>query len=694
MDTEKTRNFAEELITKFTEGKMTRRQLIKLAAATGVSLAVNPLGFLNPMAAQAQGGPPPGGGYTVDAATTALQSQASSLGISTVWTRYAQQTPLCNYEINTGCCTRCLMGPCRLAQSSQGYGTCGADSSVIIARNFVRHTAGGASTHIDHAKKTAHTLKGISNGTITGYSIKEVAKLSNVAVGLGISIAGLTTAQIAGAVADVTLNDLTKDDGTVPKWLQYRAMPERQTVWANNGILPTGACPEIMMAMNQTTVGMDGDYENLLLTSCKHGLIDGYSGLHPASALQDIMFGIPSLVTTKANLTVIDQTMINLVVNGHEPLLSEKVVEKANLYNATHTPKINVVGMCCSGNEVLMRHGTKLAGDFMQQELAIVTGAVEAMVVDVQCIMPSVQPVAAKFHTKIITTNARAKIPGSTFIEYKEESADALAQQIIDITVANYPNRVTSKVYIPAVAPNDVMAGFSTEQIVAALNTVKPGDPIGLLCDQIINGKIRGIVAMLGCVTPKVTYGEGHVVISQDLIKNNVLVVGTGCWIHVAAHHDLLKPDPAYPGVGTTLASVLNTVATANGLTALPACWAMGSCVDNSRIEEVLRAVAERLSQPDYLNRPVAINELPVAASAPEYMSEKALAIGMWATSLGVLTHIGLQPNVVGSSNVATWLTGTMATRFKGKFYIQSDPPTASAYLRSQIEAKRTALGI
>jgi carbon-monoxide dehydrogenase catalytic subunit len=690
VDAEKIKSFTEKLVTKFMEGKITRRQFFKLAAESGVTMFVIEklgMGFLNPATAEAAI-------YSIDAATQALIDRAGLLGIDIVWDRYNQQTPLCNYEINTGCCTRCLMGPCRLAQSSQGYGTCGADSSVIISRNFVRHTAGGASTHVDHARKTAHTLKGIGEGTITGYSIKEEAKLRDIAVGLGINIAGLTTAQIAVAVADVTLDDLTKDDGTVPKWLECRAMPERQTVWASNGILPTGACPEMMMAMNQTTVGMDGDYENLLLAACKHGLIDGYSGLHPASALQDIMFGIPGLVTTKSNLTVIDQTKINLVVNGHEPLLSEKVVEKANAYNATHTPQINVVGMCCTGNEVLMRHGVKLAGDFLQQELAIVTGAVEAMVVDVQCIMPSVQPIATNFHTKIITTNPLAKIPGSTYIEFEEENADAIAQQIIDVTVANYANRVPSKVYIPAVAPNDIMAGFSTEQIVAALNTVEPGDPIGCLCDQIINGNIRGIVAMAGCVTPKDTYGYRHVTITKDLIANNVLVVGTGCWTHVASHHDLLKADPAYPGVGTTLASVLNTVATANGLTALPACWAMGSCVDNSRIEEVLRAVAERLSQPDYLNRPVKISELPVAASAPEYMSEKALAIGMWVVSLGVLTHIGFQPNIIGSSNVATWLTSAIETRFGGKFYVEGDPTIAAPYIRNVIEAKRIALGI
>jgi len=328
-------------------------------------------------------------------------------------------------------------------------------------------------------------------------------------------------------------------------------------------------------------MGTDRDWVNYLLRCLKLGLVDGYCGLHAASGIQDVLFATPGLVTAKSNLTVIDPNQINIVVHGHVPILAEKIVEKAQEYNKTHSPKINVVGMCCTGNEVLMRHGINIAGSLLQQELAIITGAVEVMVVDVQCIYPAVADVASKFHTKIVSTDPIAKISDDIHGNFDPTQADAQAQYLVDLAVNNYANR--GEVFIPkidgaAIPPHDIVAGFSTEMILEVLDKVKPGDPVGALVEQIANGNIRGIAAVIGCDSVRVDkYGYRIVNLIKELLANNVLVVVTGCAAIVASYYDLLKADPNYPGVGSSLAAVLDVIAKANGLEAIPPCLHMGS---------------------------------------------------------------------------------------------------------------------
>ena len=436
-------------------------------------------------------------------------------------------------------------------------------------------------------------------------------------------------------------------------------------------------------------MGVDGDMVHLATDALKLGLVDGYCGLHAATNIQDVLFGTPSVKFAKAGLTVIDRNKINLVITGHEPILSEKIVDAVEEYNSSHSLKINVVGMCCTGNETLMRKGVNPAGSMVQQELAIVTGAVEAMVADVQCIVPNVQRVAEKFHTKIITTNPHAKIAGvppENHIEFKTEQADAIARQIVQIAADNYSNRAASRVSIPAVTPRDIVAGFSVEQIVGALTPLNPGNPLKPLIDNIVANNIRGIVGIVGCVTPRDTFGYRHVTLTKRLLEQNILVVGTGCWAHVAGQYGFLTADPAYPHVGAGLKAVLSAIAQANNLPALPACLHMGSCVDNSRIEDVLNAVA------GYLN--VKISQLPVAASAPEFITEKAVAIGTWAVDLGLFTHIGGQPYVSGSSNLVDLLTDGVEGLTGGKFYVETDPEKAADTIINKVNEKRLALGL
>ncbi len=620
--------------------------------------------------------------FEVEPITARLIKHAKKLGIDLVWDR---ETP-CEFasEGNGGaagmCCFRCQMGPCTLGEAT-GYdrGTCGSTADTIVARGLVRRVGGGAASHVEHTRATAKTLRDVATGKIKDYHITDKAKLE--AIYKGLKCKGKNKAL---AVAKKCLEDLGKDEGT-PAWLTYKANPERKTQWKKLGILPTGAGAELSESYHRTTMGVDADMVHLATDSLKLGLVDGYCGLHPASALQDVLFGTPKLVTSKANLSVIDANKINIVLHGHEPLLSEKIVAAAMTYPSPPKP-INVVGVCCTGNEVLMRKGVPLAGSMVQQELAIITGAVEAMVVDVQCVIPNIQQVAEHFHTKIITTNPHAKITGATHIEFKPEEADKIAKQIVKTAVANFSKRKKRKVMIPDTPPANIMAGFSVEQIVGALAKVNSSDPLKPLIDNIAGNNIRGIVAIVGCVTPRTLYGYNHMILTKKLLKENILVVGTGCWAHVAGQHGLLEPNPDYPGVGNGLKAVLDAVAKANGAPALPPCWHMGSCVDNSRIEDVLNAVA------DYLK--VGIKDLPVAASAPEFITEKAVSIGVWAVNLGVLTHVGGQPFVSGSKNMVKLLTRDVEKLVGGRFHVETDPEKAAEEIIAHINKKRKKLGL
>jgi len=594
-----------------------------------------------------------------------------------------------------------MMGPCSLGSvTRKDHGACGATADIIIARGLVRRIAGGTAAHVEHARAAARTLRGVADGTLADYEIADPAKLDALYAGLCLrSLDGrphetvgetlpsevLTPVDKARAVADKTLEDLGKDRGT-PAWLEYKANDERKETWRQLGILPNGAGTELSEALHRTTMGVDADMVHLATDGLKLGLVDGYCGLHAATGIQDVLFGTPTLRFAEAGLSVIRQDRINVVINGHEPILSEKIVDAANAYNAANpfsTP-INVVGMCCTGNEVLMRKGVRPAGSMVQQELAIATGAVEAMVVDVQCVLPNVQRVVDELglHTRIITTNDHARITGATHIRFEPESADTIAAQIIDVAVSNYGNRGLTR--IPAEPPRQMMAGFSVEQIVAALGAVSP-DPIGLLIGVMAANQIRGIVGIVGCVTPRDTPGYRHVTLSRKLLGQDVLVVGTGCWAHTVAQHGLMAADPSYPWVGAGLRGVLQTVAAHNGLAAIPACWHMGSCVDNSRIEDVLNAVAARAG--------VRIDQLPVAASAPEAITEKAVSIGTWAVDLGLFTHVGGQPYVAGSADMVELLTNGVEGLLGGKFYVEGDPEIAADTIVATINGKRAQLG-
>jgi carbon-monoxide dehydrogenase catalytic subunit len=543
--------------------------------------------------------------------------------------------------------------------------------------------AGGAAAHSDHGRDIAHTFKMAVESDNGDYMIKDELKLREVAARYGIAVEGRDTKEIGRELADAVLAEFGKFEGTLISAAAYPP-PARQKVWEEFGVTPRAVDREIVEIMHRTHIGVGSDYKNLLKQGIRASLADGWGGSLIATELSDILFGSPSPIPFGANLGALDAKKVNIIVHGHEPTLSDIVVAVSQEPDLVKMAKdngaegINIAGMCCTANEMLMRHGIPVAGNFLQQELAVMTGVVELMLVDVQCIMPALGSLSGCFHTKLITSSPKCKIAGAQHIEFHEDKATETASQIIKMGIENFPNR-KGKAKIPKLIERGI-AGFATENIFYHLGgrfraSYRP------LNDNVINGRIRGAAGVVGCNNPKQVHDYGHLAMIKELIKNDVLVVSTGCSAIAAGKAGLMRPEAAAKHCGSGLAEVCETVG-------IPPVLHVGSCVDNSRILTILaNVVAEGGLGED-------ISQLPVAGAAPEWMSEKAVSIGMYFVASGVYTVIGEPLPVLGSENVTRYLTEEMENDVGGKWAFERDPIKAARMMIEHIEKKRDDLGI
>jgi len=615
---------------------------------------------------------------TTDPTAQQMLEKAVEEKIETVWDRLESQEPQCGYGLLGICCRTCVMGPCRIDPFENGptCGVCGAEEDTIVARNLARMIAAGAAAHSDHGRDIAEVLHLTAQGKAAGYQITDEAKLKQVAQEYRLSVEGRTKEGIAKELAEKAMEEY----GMIKNTLQFaeRAPEKRKELWKNLGIWPRSIDREIVEIMHRTNMGVDADYVNILLQGLRASLSDGWGGSMIATEFSDILFGTPKPKESWVNLGVLKEDMINIIVHGHNPVLSEMIVSASRDPDIIELAKqkgangINIAGICCTANELLVRQGIPVAGNFLLQELAIITGAVEAMVVDYQCLMPSLTSIAGCYHTKIITTSPKAKMPGATHIEFEPERANDIAKNIIKEAIEAYGNRNPDSMNIPK-NPVKLMAGFSVEAIIGALGgTAQP------LIDAIAAGKIRGIAAIVGCNNPKIKQDFNHVTLTKKLIENNILVVQTGCSAIANAKNGLLVPEAAdQAGAG------LKEIAKALGI---PPVLHMGSCVDISRILTVASAIANALK--------VDISDLPVAGAAPEWMSEKAVSIGAYVVASGVYTVLGSIPPVLGSKNVTALLTQGLENVVGATFAVEPDPEKEAELIINKIEEKRKALGL
>ncbi len=616
---------------------------------------------------------------SIDPTVHEMLMRAEELGLETAWDRLEAMLPQCGFGELGVCCRNCNMGPCRISPfEEQGpkAGVCGATADIIVARNLIRMIASGAAAHSDHGRDIAHTLLLTAQGKGGGYEIKDEAKLRSLAAEYDIKTEGRGKEEIALDLAHAVYAEFGKQEG--PIQFTRRAPEKRIALWQKIGIDPRGIDREIVEIMHRTHIGVDNDAVNLILQGLKASVADGWGGSMIATELSDVLFGTPTPVRSKTNLGVLKADEVNIIIHGHEPPLSEMIVAAANdpemvaLAEKHDANGINVVGMCCTGNEVIMRHGIPLAGNFLQQELAVITGAVEAIIVDVQCIMPALGALTGCFHTRFISTSPKAKFPGATHIEFQEERGYEIAKEIVRTAVENYRFRKTDQVCIPD-ETMECMVGFSVEAIVAAL-----GGTLDPLLDAIKNGAVKGIGALVGCNNVKVRHDYSHVNMVKELIRHDVLVVTTGCNAIACAKVGLMLPEAAEQA-GEGLKGVCQALG-------IPPVLHMGSCVDISRILAACAAIANALG--------VDISDLPAAGAAPEWMSEKAVSIGAYVVSSGVFTVLGTVPPVLGSKAVTELLTQGANDVVGAAFAVETDPFKGAQLMIDHIEKKRTALGI
>jgi carbon-monoxide dehydrogenase catalytic subunit len=623
---------------------------------------------------------------SIDQATLELLEKAKKENILTVFDRADNMKP-CPIGVEESCCKVCAMGPCRLPRSKKGeekerVGVCGATIETIVARNFARKVAAGTASHSDHSREVVETFIKTARGESQGFSIKDEAKLIAVALDFGIAVEGREIKEIAIELGEKALAEFGKQQGE----LVYikKAPLKRQEIWKKQGVTPRGIDREVVEMMHRTHMGVDQDYKHIFQQANRTALADGWGGSMISTDLQDIMFGTPVPILGSINLGVLKEDQVNIIVHGHEPLLPEMLVvaskdpEIKKMAEAVGAKGINLAGMCCSANEVLMRHGIPVAGNFLQQELALVTGAVELMTVDVQCEMQGLKTMADCYHTKLITTSDRAKIEGAEHIEFHPEHGLDTAKQILKKAIENYPKR-GKNVYIPN-QKRDMVAGFSYETINYLLGGIFRAS-LRPLNDNIINGRIRGVTGVVGCNNARTPHDAGHIAMIKELIKNDVLVLTTGCAAMACGKEGLLTPEAAKEFAGPGLAEVCETVG-------IPPVLHMGACVDNSRILIAATAMVKEGGLGDDLS------DLPAAGAAPEWMSEKAIAIGQYFVASGVFTVFGTTWPTMGSEKVTKHLFEEHEEMFGGKWAFEPDPIKAAHLMIEHIDKKRKALGI
>jgi carbon-monoxide dehydrogenase catalytic subunit len=608
----------------------------------------------------------------------AMLAKAREDGVETVWDRKRAQEPHCGFcELGLSC-RNCAMGPCRIDPFGHGpqRGVCGADAHVIVARNVGRCVAAGAAAHSDHGRDLVETLHAIGEGATGDYAVRDPEKLGRIAEELGIPAEGKDVKALAKAVSERLFEDYgIRREAPA---LLGRAPQKRRDLWKKLGISPRGIDREIVEMMHRTHMGVDNEPVSLLLHAARVALSDGWAGSFVATELSDVIFGTPTPKVSQVNLAVLKEDQVNILVHGHNPIVSEMVLaackdpEMLKAAKAKGAAGINLAGMCCTGNELLMRQGIPMAANHLMSELAIVTGAVDMVIVDYQCIMPGLVTVAGCYHTKVITTSPKAHFTGAEHLEFTLQNAREMARKAVRMAIEAYGMRDPKRVSIPG-SPVPLMTGFSNEAILQALG----GTPAPLL-DAIKAGQVRGAVGIVGCNNPKVKHDYANSELAKELIKRDILVLVTGCATVSTGKEGLLMPeaaDMAGPG--------LKAVCKALGI---PPVLHVGSCVDNSRIIHLCAVLADALG--------VDISDLPVAAAAPEWYSEKAVSIGLYAVASGVFTVLGVTPPVLGSSTVTGVLTSGLEGVVGATFAVEPDPHKAAELIDARIKAKRLALGL
>lgn len=632
---------------------------------------------------------------TPNTATKELIQKISEDGNETYLDRFASQQPQCGFGLKGTCCRMCQWGPCRISEKSP-RGICGRSQDEIVISNIIRALVSGLAAHGRHAHEIIYTIKGVADGKIN-LKLKGIERIKEMAEKLGLDMQNKSENQLAGEIADILVEDLGRMDNKNISLLEVFAPEERKKLWGELDLLPRSAAYEIMEALHMTTLGSCTDWKTIAGQEKRSALAYCYSTLFGSSIATEILFGIPEPKETTVNYGVLKKDYLNILVHGHSPVMIEKVLEKINLTEIQQLARdygakgIIVGGLCCTGTELLARYGIPTVTSILGQEFVIGTGAVDCVVVDMQCVIPGMKILADCYGTKIITTCNSNRIPGAVHLPFdpeKPETLDEDAYVIAKTAVEAFKGRDRSKIKIPDVTTK-AYGGWSYESVVKTLGGIEN------ITELLKQGKLKGIATVVGCNTPKAVYENNHVTIVKKLIEGDILVLTTGCSSHALLNAGLCNQEAAEL-CGDGLKEIINRYN-------IPPVLAVGGCVDNTRTLRLFISLAEELG--------VAIKDMPFMFVGPEPGNEKTVGQGLSFLMHGVSNLVGFPAPIPvpspkpaegavdgamnrGSNNIADYFAGNGALEELGaKIYTEPYPELAAQTIKMHIKRKRNNLG-
>jgi carbon-monoxide dehydrogenase catalytic subunit len=602
--------------------------------------------------------------------------------METIYERFAKQQPQCAFGTLGVCCTLCTDGPCQITRKAS-RGVCGATADLIVTRNLLLKCAQGVAANVYHARNVARTLKAVGEGK-ADYVIRDEAKLRYLAGKVGID-ATLPTNEVARELGTFYINQINSNDYDELALVHAFAPQKRLEVWKNLGIIPGGPNSEVATGLSKVMTNVNNDVVDLLLHCLRLGIANEYAGLMGITSLQEVLTGTASPNEGPVDIGILDPHAVNVLMHGHQPLLAVKVLELARdpqiQEQARRAGAINglkVYGALCEGQQLFSIAAQYKdvffgqIGNWIQQELILATGAVDVMAFDYNCVMPTIsEEFAPKYHTKLVSTDKVIRQAGVERLEFEPDKAAEIAATILRYGIEAFGKR--GAVNIPPLK-HKAVAGFTTESVVNAL-----GGSVQPLVDAIVSGQVRGVVAVVGCTTVREFHSGKHITtLAQELIKRNILVIGAGCCSSAMQNAGLMSSD-AVQLAGSGLASVCSALGT-------PPCLSYGSCTDIGKIIDTAVAIAENLG--------VDVSDLPVVASAPEYMEQKAVADAFTAVAFGLALHLSPAPPILGSPLVTRILTQDVEALVGGRVFVALDPVEAADAIEAHIVKKRQALGL
>ncbi len=633
---------------------------------------------------------------TPNPATKELIKHLDRCGIEIYLDRFEAQQPQCSFGLRGLCCRMCQWGPCRIGPKTS-RGICGKDMNSIIMGNIVRALAAGLAAHGRHAHEVIMTVMAAADGKID-LQLKGESRVWELADKFGLGREGKNFLEITGEVALILLDDLGRMHDRPIRMLEAFAPQERKELWQKLSVIPRSASYEIMETLHMTTLGGCTDWTALASQELKAALAYCYSTLFASSMATEILFGIPQPKATEVNYGILQEDHVNILVHGHSPVMVEKILGKIKLPEIQELARsqeakgIVVGGMCCTGDELLARYGIPTVTNILGQEFAIGTGAVDAVIVDMQCVIPGLKIVADCFGTEIITTCNSNRIPGAVHLPFDPEHPETLDDDALLAArkaVEAFAKRDRTRMHIPKTTTRAV-GGWSKEAIFEAFGGRRN------LLQLLKDGSIRGIATVVGCNNPKVPYENSHVTIAKKLIAGNILITTTGCCSHALLNAGLCSLE-ASDLAGSSLRDVCQKHS-------IPPVLAVGGCVDNTRTLRLFVELAEEAG--------LGLHEMPFVFAGPEPGNEKTVGQGVTFLAHGISNVIGFPAPVPvplpklkedartpddlerGSNDIADFFAGEgLYEKVGAKVFTEPYPKLAAQTIKMLIHRKRKALG-